>query len=185
MSFKSKFIALNACLISLAVLISTPVMAKKPSERITVVDLAVFANSEEGPFPGVFDTLIDLVSSDEVVLSKLSGNGQYTVFAPTDDAFGNLMTALGANCIVPTSDDIRSILLYHVVRGRRDAANVIGSDQLRTLNGAFFNQSGGMIMDVAGQTANIIVTDVFADNGVIHAIDTVILPFEVPNLCTP
>ena len=185
MSFKSKFIALNTCLISLAVLVSTPVMAKKPSERITVVDLAVFANSEEGPFPGTFDTLIDLVSSDEVVLSKLSGNGKYTVFAPTDAAFGNLMTALGANCIVPTSDDIRSILLYHVVRGNRDAASVIGSDQLRTLNGAFFHQSGGMIMDVAGQTANIIVTDVFADNGVIHAIDTVILPFEVPNLCTP
>lgn len=185
MNFKLKFFTLSSCLISLAVLVSTPAMAKKPSERITVVDLAVYANSEEGPFPGVFDTLIELVSSDEIVLEKLSGNGQYTVFAPTDDAFGNLMTALGANCIVPTSDDIRSILLYHVVRGNRDAANVIGSDQLRTLNGAFFHQSGGMIMDVAGQTANIIVPDVFADNGVIHAIDTVILPFEVPNLCAP
>ena len=185
MSFKSKFNGINICLISLAVLISAPAMAKKPSERMTVVDLAVAANGPGGPFEGVFDTLIDLVSNDEVVLSKLSGNGKFTVFAPTDDAFGNLMVALGANCIVPTSDDIRSILLYHVARGNRDAEDVIGSDQLRTLNGAFLDQSGGMLMDVAGQIASIIVTDLFADNGVIHAIDTVILPFQVPNLCTP
>jgi uncharacterized surface protein with fasciclin (FAS1) repeats len=185
MSFKSKLVFLNACLVSFAMMASAPVMAKKPSERVTVVDLAVAANAPGGPFEGVFDTLIELVSNDEVVLNKLSGNGQFTVFAPTDDAFGNLMVALGDNCIVPTSDDIRSILLYHVVRGKRDATTVIDSDQLRTLNGAFFDQSGGMIMDVAGQTASIIVTDQFADNGVIHAIDTVILPFEVRNLCTP
>jgi len=183
MSFKSKFSVINVCLISLAVLISAPAMAKKPSERITVVDLAVAANGPDGPYEGVFDTLIDLVSNDEVVLSKLSGNGQFTVFAPTDDAFGNLMIALGANCIVPTSDDLRSILLYHVARGNRDAEDVIGSDQIRTLNGAFLDQSGGILTDVAGRTASIIVTDLFADNGVIHAIDTVVLPFEVPNLC--
>jgi uncharacterized surface protein with fasciclin (FAS1) repeats len=185
MSIKSKFNAISICLVSLAVLVSTPAMAKKPSERMTVVDLAVAANSPGGPFEGVFDTLIDLVSNDGAVLNKLTGNGQYTVFAPTDEAFGNLMVALGANCIVPTSDDIRSILLYHVARGQRDATDVTSSDQLRTLNGAFIDQSGGMLMDVAGQTASIIVTDLFADNGVIHAIDTVILPFEVPNLCTP
>jgi uncharacterized surface protein with fasciclin (FAS1) repeats len=75
------------------------------------------------------------------------------------------------------------VLKYHVVKGRRDAEDVLGSDQLSTLLGAFFAQGAGVITDNAGQMANIIVTDVPASNGIIHAIDTVLLPFPVENQC--
>ena len=70
------------------------------------------------------------------------------------------------------------ILLYHVARGERLAADVTTAKQIRSLQGTFFypNKSA-TITDAVGRTSNIIVTDVLASNGVIHAIDQVILPF--------
>ena len=72
--------------------------------------------------------------------------------------------------------DLTNILLYHVAHGRRYAADVIASDQIRMLNGVFVFQSGGVLTDAQGRTSTIIVTDVAASNGIIHAIDTVLLP---------
>ena len=162
---------------------ATTASAVKPSERFTVVDLAVAANAPGGALEGQLDYLITFVSGDDVVLKTLSGNGQFTVFAPTDAAFETLLGALEDNCINPTDELVREVLLYHVVRGRRDSGDVLATERFRTLSRARFTQAGGVITDNAGQNAVIFSVDNFADNGVVHAIDTVLLPFPVESGC--
>jgi uncharacterized surface protein with fasciclin (FAS1) repeats len=138
----------------------------------SIVQQAVALNAS-GPYAGSFDTLICLVSNNPAVLDTLSQKGQYTVFAPTDAAF----SALGitsSNCAA-AAPSATGVLLYHVAHGRRDAAAVISSTQIRMLNKQFTkisSSSGKYYIN----SAQIIATDVFASNGVIHAIDTVLLP---------
>ncbi|MCM2312386.1 MAG: fasciclin domain-containing protein [Steroidobacteraceae bacterium] len=142
----------------------------------TLVDVAIAVNSS-GPYAGQFDTLIAAVlAADPAVLQRLSAKRQSTVFAPTDGAF----EALGltpANIGDFDEGALTQILLYHVVNGRRDANDVLASTQLRTLQGSFLKQSAGRLTDNLGREATIIVTDVPAANGIIHAIDAVVLPF--------
>lgn len=143
----------------------------------SLVDVAIAVNSS-GPYAGQFDTLIAAVlAADPAVLATLSGNGQFTVFAPTDDAFAQLGLTTETIGAVP-QDALTQILLYHVVRGKRFAEDVLSSDRLRTLQGSFLEQSNGTLIDTLDRRANIIVTDVAAANGVIHAIDSVVLPFQ-------
>jgi uncharacterized surface protein with fasciclin (FAS1) repeats len=155
-----------------------PAMAAPPGP--TIVDVAIAVNSE-GPFAGAFDTLIAAVlAADPAVLATLSGNGQHTVFAPTDDAFADL--GLNPDNIGDLPQEaLTQILLYHVAPGRRYAEDVIYSERIRTLYGrgqmGLLDQDMGVLTDNLGRTANIIVTDVEAANGIIHAIDAVVLPF--------
>jgi uncharacterized surface protein with fasciclin (FAS1) repeats len=146
----------------------------------TIVAVALAANADEdGPFYEQLDTLIAAVlAADPAVLAYLQGNGQRTVFAPTDAAFEalgltpeNVGTAL-------TQEALTQILLYHVARGNRDAAEVTASSRIRTLEGGFLLQVGGVLTDERGRTATIIATDVPAGNGIIHVIDAVVLPEE-------
>ena len=142
----------------------------------TIVDVAIAVNSE-GPFAGAFDTLIAAVlAADPAVVNTLSGNGQFTVFAPTDDAFAELGLD-EANIGTLPQDVLTDILLYHVTRGRRDSGDVIGSERIRMLKGGFLLQEGGILTDNLGRESTIIVTDVPAANGIIHAINSVVLPY--------
>jgi uncharacterized surface protein with fasciclin (FAS1) repeats len=147
----------------------------------TIVDVAIEVNSS-GPFAGQFDTLIAAVlAADPAVLATLTGNGQHTVFAPTDDAFADLgLTPENIGALLP-QEALTQILLYHVAPGRRYAEDVIDSERIRTLYGrgqtGFLMQEGGVLTDNLGREATIIVTDVPAANGIIHAIDAVVLPF--------
>jgi len=148
----------------------------RPDENIVQVALAV--NGPGSPYEGQFDTLIAAVlAADPAVVETLTGNGQFTVFAPTDDAFATLGLDAGNVGALP-QDLLTQILLYHVAKGRRDSGDVVTSDRIRGLQGTFFfpNQST-TITDALGRQANIIVPDVQASNGIIHAIDAVILPF--------
>ncbi len=142
----------------------------------TIVDVAIAVNTE-GPFAGQFDTLIAAVlAADPAVLATLSGNGQFTVFAPTDDAFA----ALGITPDNVGDQDqgfLTDVLLYHVARGRRYSRVILASKRIRTLERGFLFQAGGTLTDNLGGVATIIVTDVEAANGVIHAIDAVVLPY--------
>jgi uncharacterized surface protein with fasciclin (FAS1) repeats len=160
--------------LTLAALLAIPAMAAPPGP--TIVDVAIAVNSE-GPFTGAFDTLIAaVVAADPAVLATLSGNGQFTVFAPTDDAFA----ALGldeTNVGTLPQGFLTDVLLYHVAPGRRYAEDVLASDRIRTLYKGFLFQDGGVLTDNLGRDANIIVTDVEAANGIIHAIDAVVLPY--------
>lgn len=138
----------------------------------SIVQTAIAVNSS-GPYAGQFDTLICLVANNPAVLSLLSQKGQYTVFAPTDAAFAQIgVTDSNCAAVAPT---VTNILAYHVAKGRRAAADVVSSTQIRMLNGqtTSISAAGGSYYV---NDAKIIVTDVFASNGVIHAIDHVLLP---------
>ena len=154
-------------------LVAGPVAAAGGSKNI--VDTAVAVNSS-GPFAGQFDTLIAAVlAADPIVAKTLSGRGQFTVFAPTDAAFAKLGLNESNVGTLPKAA-LTNILLYHVARGERLAADVLDSSRIRMLNGDFVRQSGGVLTDAQGGKSTIIVTDVRASNGVIHAIDSVLLP---------
>ncbi len=142
----------------------------------TIVDVAVAVNSD-GPYAGSFDTLIAaLGAADPAVLATLSGNGQHTVFAPTDDAFAKL--DLDESNIGDLDQGfLTDVLLYHVANGRRDSEDVVDSRRIRTLLGEFLKQDDGILMDNVGQASVIVVVDVPAANGIIHVIDTVVLPY--------
>ena len=139
----------------------------------TIVDVAAFVNSQSGEF----ETLIAAVNAaDPAVAATLTGGGQHTVFAPTNAAFA----ALGLNptnlCLLST-DDLTKILLYHVARGNRDPGEVTSSDTIRTLLGARLEQANGVLKDQLGRSADIVMPNVPAANGIIHVINAVVLPF--------
>jgi uncharacterized surface protein with fasciclin (FAS1) repeats len=177
MNRKSFIAAAAAVLVSFGLAAAPQASASQPVPANNIVDVAIAVNSA-GPFAGAFDTLIAAVlAADPAVIKRLTAKRQSTVFAPTDDAFA----ALGQtpDNIADALDEatLTQILLYHVVNGRRDSNDVIGSTQLRTLQGGFLKQSTGILTDNLGRTATIVVTDVPASNGIIHAIDAVVLPF--------
>jgi transforming growth factor-beta-induced protein len=138
----------------------------------SIVQKAIAVNTS-GPYAGQFDTLICLVAHNPTVLGLLSQKGQYTVFAPTDAAFAQIGVT-DSNCAA-LAPAVTNILAYHVAHGRRDAADVVSSTQIRMLNGqsTSISAEGGSYYI---NDAKILATDVFASNGVIHAIDHVLLP---------
>jgi uncharacterized surface protein with fasciclin (FAS1) repeats len=144
----------------------------------SIVDVAIAVNGEGSPYEGAFDTLIAAVlAADPVVLETLTSRGQYTVFAPTDDAFAALgLDETNIGTAFP-QEKLTEILLYHVARGERLAEDVIESSRIRTMSFDFVMQEGGVLTDNLDRESTIIVTDVEANNGVIHAIDSVLLPF--------
>lgn len=166
-----KFFAAAAAVVALVGFGSAP-----QARAANLVETAIAVNSS-GPFAGQFDTLIAAVlAADPDVLARLTARRQTTVFAPTDDAFAAL--GLDAGTVGSLDRDaLTQILLYHVTNGRRDSNEVLASTQLRTVQGAFLQQSSGTLTDALGRPANIVVVDVPASNGIIHAIDAVVLPF--------
>ena len=141
----------------------------------TIVDVALAANAASGEFSIL---ILALQAADPVVLQTLSGNGQFTVFAPTDAAFVALLGELGltADQLLSNQDLVTQVLLYHVARGNRDSSEVLASSRIRTLNGGLLLQNGGAITDANGRASNIVAVDIKASNGVIHVIDRVVLP---------
>jgi uncharacterized surface protein with fasciclin (FAS1) repeats len=120
-----------------------------------------------------FNTLTKAVQA--VGLQKtLTVDGPFTVFAPTDEAFAALPPGT-LEFLLENPEQLKQILLYHVVEGEVPAAVVVGLTSATTLNGADISISvnGGVVLN--GDT-NVILTDVFAKNGVIHVIDKVLLP---------
>jgi transforming growth factor-beta-induced protein len=112
----------------------------------------------------------------------LNGTDQYTVFAPTNQAFMNLFDALKVKKISDLPADlVLNVLLYHVTEGRRAANSVVpaaNTREITTLLGSTFSvDSKGMITAV-GNTANIAAANISASNGIIHVIDAVILPIK-------
>ena len=111
----------------------------------------------------------------------LSGDGPFTVFAPTNDAFTALLTELNVNSLDDISaETLNAVLQYHVVNGANVRAGDLTDQQsVTTFGGSMFTinlGTGASITDGQNRTSNIIVTDVQGTNGVVHAIDTVILP---------
>lgn len=127
-----------------------------------------------------FSTLVAAVDAAGLT-ETLSGTGPYTVFAPTNDAFDALPAGTVETLLKPKNQEqLAAILTYHVVDGQVMAADV-QPGEVTTVNGATFEVSTGMdgsveITDGQGNTATVTATDIEASNGVIHVIDTVLLP---------
>ena len=155
---------------------------------MTIVDKAVEVNAIDGEF----SILIAALAGTGLVV-PLDGNGQFTVFAPIDQAFidtGLFNDADDMTAFIEAEEAnkalITSILLYHVARGYRDSMDVLESEQIRTLSRSFVypdlsNPDEPAIMDNVGESATLILdlVNVDTDNGVIHVIDKVLLPFEL------
>ncbi|QIS00717.1 fasciclin domain-containing protein [Vibrio diabolicus] len=124
---------------------------------------------------GSFNTLVAAVKAADLV-DTLKGEGPFTVFAPTDDAFAKLPDGTVDMLLMPEKKDkLVSILTYHVVPGKVMAADVVKLDKATTVQGqdVMIKTMGDKVMV---NDANVMATDVKAKNGVIHVIDTVIMP---------
>jgi len=111
-----------------------------------------------------------------------NGTDQFTVFAPTNQAFQNLYAALNVNGItdLPASL-VLDVLKYHVVEGRRASNSVVPRVNIRTINtllGVPFTVNSQGSITAIGNTATIVSPDISASNGIIHIIDSVILPIQ-------
>jgi uncharacterized surface protein with fasciclin (FAS1) repeats len=123
---------------------------------------------------GSFSTLIRAIQAADLV-GTLSGQGKgpFTVFAPTDEAFAKIDPAT-LQLLLGNPEALRQILLYHVVPGEYPASRVVTSASLPTANGQDLTISTTGGVQVNG--ANVTATDITARNGIIHVIDTVLLP---------
>ena len=139
---------------------------------------------------GSFNELVDaLLYVDEelnagLVNLFLNGKDQYTVFAPTDTAFMNLYSVLDPNGGIDSVRDldanlVLNVLLYHVTDGRRASNSVVPKNSLRvieTLLGETFSVDNSAMIWANGSTAKIVLPNQTASNGIIHVIDSVLLP---------
>lgn len=129
--------------------------------------------------PAEFTILVEAVVAANLV-TTLSGEGPFTVFAPTDAAFAAALTELGlTKQQLLNSSLLDEILTYHVVPGRVLKADVPVGTPITTAEGGMFTINASLAISdeqTPARTANIVATDVFTANGVIHVIDKVILP---------
>jgi uncharacterized surface protein with fasciclin (FAS1) repeats len=130
----------------------------------TIVDVAVKA--------GVFETLVAAVKAAGLV-DTLSGEGPFTVFAPTDEAFAKLPAGT-VEALLADKEALTRVLTYHVVPGKVTSDQVVKLSQAKTILGENLPIDARRGVKVGG--ARVVTADVKASNGVIHVIDSVLLP---------
>lgn len=162
-----KKILISAMLVGIA---ATPAIAgdyKKAKAEKNIVEVAA-GNLD-------FETLVIAIKAAGLA-ETLSGKGPFTVFAPTDAAFAKLPAGTVESLLKPENKDkLVAILTYHVVSGKVKAADVVKLDTATTVNG----KAADITVSKAGvkiDAANVTATDISASNGVIHVIDSVIIP---------
>lgn len=171
-NFKLNTTIRNTMMLVLVLGISfTTAMAKTPAKATkSIVEIAVSNDN--------FSILVEALSKAELV-EALSGEGPFTVFAPTNEAFENLFKEIGVDGLSDlTKDQLTPILLYHVVSGNVMAASVKTGD-VPTLNKdaqLMVNASSEGV--VINKSSNVVTTDIAATNGVIHVIDAVLVPAD-------
>ena len=121
---------------------------------------------------GSFDTLVSAVKAADLV-DTLKGEGPFTVFAPTDAAFAKLPRAQ-LEALLADKDALTKVLTYHVLQGRVEAADVVKLSSVETIEGQPVKIHVGESVMV--NNATVVKTDISTSNGVIHVIDTVMLP---------
>lgn len=155
-------LGLTLALVTLSITASAGNMGKKD-----IVDTAVAA--------GNFKTLAAALQAAGLV-ETLKGAGPFTVFAPTDEAFAKLPAGTVDDLLKPENHDkLVAILTYHVVPGKVMAKDVVKLHEAKTVNGKevkIMTEGGKVMVD----KANVVKTDIACSNGVIHVIDSVILP---------
>jgi len=169
------FVFIAVLSIGVATANNQPVNSDKP----TIVDVAVGNDN--------FTTLVAAVKAADLV-SVLNSDGPFTVFAPVNDAFAKLPKGTVETLLKPENKaTLTTILTYHVVAGKFMAADVVaaikdneGSFTIPTVQGgeliATIKDGNVILTDVGGNISTVIITDVEASNGVVHAIDSVVIP---------
>ena len=160
------FSAIALGVVAAATLIGTAASPVRAQQK-DIVDTAVAAGS--------FKTLAAALQAAGLI-ETLKGKGPFTVFAPTDAAFAKLPAGTVENLLKPENrDKLRAILTYHVVAGNVMAADVVKLKSAKTVQGSSvkIDASNGK---VKVDSANVVKTDIAATNGVIHVIDTVLMP---------
>jgi len=172
-SIGRKIIARAALLSMLAVFGAQPLSAKvevpgETAKAANIVETAVAA--------GQFKTLAAALEAAGLI-DTLTGEGPFTVFAPTDEAFAKLPAGTVESLLKPENKEkLKSILLYHVVPGSVTAKQVmkLNGRTVKTIEGGSIKVS--TMQGVKVNDASVTKTDIHASNGVIHVIDTVLLP---------
>lgn len=147
-----------------------PAAAAEPGEPTASGDIVAVASGA-----GQFGTLVAAIKAAGLV-ETLQGEGPFTVFAPTDEAFAKLPAGTVDDLLKPENKEkLVAVLTYHVVSGKVMAADVVKMESAKTVQGGTLKISAGdggvMVND-----AKVVKTDIAASNGVIHVIDTVVLP---------
>jgi uncharacterized surface protein with fasciclin (FAS1) repeats len=162
--------------------LSTVMVSAKDKAEVSSQDIVDFAAASPD-----FSTLVTAVKAAGLV-DTLKGAGPFTVFAPTDEAFAKLPAGTVETLVKPENKEtLTKILTYHVVSGRVTAKQLIalikknhGKASIKTVQGgtltASLSGSSVILTDEKGGTATVTKTDVFVKNGVIHVIDTVVMP---------
>jgi uncharacterized surface protein with fasciclin (FAS1) repeats len=156
---------LSASLVAGSLLLGGFVPEKGAEPDANIVEVAISAGS--------FNTLVAAVQAAGLV-ETLSGEGPFTVFAPTDEAFA-LIPEADLNALLADKEALTAVLTYHVVAGKVYAKDVVNLTSAQTVNGKSVEivvKDGKVMID----GANVVTTDIEASNGVIHVIDRVILP---------
>jgi uncharacterized surface protein with fasciclin (FAS1) repeats len=151
--------------VALIAVASFAAVADHHGSKKDIVDTAIAA--------GNFNTLVTAVQAAGLV-ETLKGDGPFTVFAPTDEAFAAIPAA-DLEALLADKEALTRVLTYHVVPGKVLAADVVGLDSAATVEGSSITiavSDAGVKVD----GANVIATDIITSNGVIHVIDAVILP---------
>lgn len=165
---RMKFFSISIIAAALALTVSIATAGNYDEKKSSdIVDTAEAA--------GQFGTLAAALEAADLV-DTLKSEGPFTVFAPTDDAFAKLPAGTVESLLLPENrDQLISILTYHVVAGKVTASQVVDMTSAATVNGESLTimVEGG---EVFVNDATVIATDVMASNGVIHVVDTVILP---------
>jgi uncharacterized surface protein with fasciclin (FAS1) repeats len=142
---------------------------------LAMISKASAADIVDTAAAGHFNTLVAAVKAAGLV-DTLKGPGPFTVFAPTDEAFAKLPPGTLENLLKPENKgQLQKILTYHVVAGQVTAEDVVKLDSAKTVEGgslAIHAGNGGVMVN----NAHVTKTDIAASNGVIHVIDTVLLP---------
>ncbi|THB79143.1 MAG: fasciclin domain-containing protein [Desulfobulbaceae bacterium] len=156
-----------ALIATLTIALFTAIPAYSGGHAKDIVDTAVKAGS--------FNTLVTAVQAAGLV-DTLKGDGPFTVFAPTDEAFGKLPAGTIENLLKPENrEQLQAILLYHVVPGKVTASDVVQVASAKTANAkelAVMVDGGSVKIN----DAQVVKTDIMTSNGVIHVIDSVLLP---------
>ncbi len=151
--------------IAFTLLLAGSMMAATPSKDI--IDTAVGA--------GQFNTLAKALQAAGLI-DTLKGKGPFTVFAPTDEAFAKLPAGTVEELLKPENKSkLVAILTYHVVSGEVKANDVVKLTSAKTVNGAPLKITT-MGRSVMINDANVVKADILCSNGVIHVIDTVLMP---------
>jgi uncharacterized surface protein with fasciclin (FAS1) repeats len=191
---KKTFLTLMLCMFATAVTGTTAsaqmMKNNKSNGNPTVGGAAMYKtktiveNAVESP---IHTTLVAAVKAAGLV-ETLSGKGPFTVFAPTNDAFAKLPAGTVDTLVMPENKAmLTKILTYHVVAGKMDSKKIAqaikkggGRATLKTVSGgtltASMHGNGVMLTDEKGGTAMVTTADVYQSNGVIHVIDTVVMP---------